>query len=93
MQCFCAVVILLGFPAGRKKPLDLQFSKCHYVIMSKHIRKVSNYNGIMRITIPSQVVSKKRWRDVKYVIIDDQHPDRLEIRRFVDEEHLSGKAK
>ncbi len=61
--------------------------------MAKYIRKVTKFNGIMRISIPSKVVATKRWRDVKYVIIDDQHPDRLEIRRFVDEEHLSGKTK
>ena len=93
MQCLCTMVIIFGFSAARKKVLAIRKFNCHNDTMTKHIRKVTNYHGIMRITIPRKVVLKKRWSKVQYVIIDDQHPDRLEIRRFVDEEHLNRKTK
>lgn len=30
------------------------------------------------------IVQAKRWGDVEHVLIEDDHPDKIIIRRFVD---------
>jgi len=54
--------------------------------MAKFIVKVDRTNRIFRLVIPRKIVQEKKWDDVRYIIVDDRHPDKVEIRRFVDDE-------
>lgn len=59
--------------------------------MEKYIVKVQHGPTNTRINLPREVLIKKDWLDVRFVIIEDQHEDTLTIRRFVDGESLKGK--
>jgi len=48
--------------------------------------KVDRSNRIFRLVIPRKIVQEKKWDDVRYVLVDDCHSDKLEIRRFADDE-------
>lgn len=52
--------------------------------MTSHIVKVDNTNRLFRLVIPRKLIQLKMWGDVKYVLVEDNHPDKLVIRRFVD---------
>jgi hypothetical protein len=69
-----------------EKQLDYDHSICHFTDMTKFIKKVDRTNGIFRLVIPRPIVHKKKWGNVRYIIVDDQYPDKIEIRRFVDDE-------
>jgi len=48
-----------------------------------HIRKVDKRQGIFRIVVPHQIVMRRMWKDVDYVIIDDVDADTVMVRRLV----------
>jgi len=54
--------------------------------MAKFIVKVDRSNRIFRLVIPRKIVQEKEWDQVRYIIVDDQYPGKIEIRRFVDDE-------
>lgn len=48
-----------------------------------HIMKVDKRQGLFRIVVPHQIVSRRMWNDVEYVIIDDVGPETVMVRRVV----------
>jgi hypothetical protein len=52
--------------------------------MARHIVKVDRTNRIFRLVIPRSIIQLRRWDDVKYVFVDDSHPDHIVLRRFID---------
>jgi len=48
-----------------------------------HIRKVDHRQGQFRVVIPSQIVLRRMWSDVEYVVIDDVDPETVIIRRLI----------
>ena len=73
------------------KTLDSKMALWPNDNMAKHIIAVAGNGGIFRIVIPKSVVLAKRWADAKYILLEDQHPDKLVLRRFVDGESLKDK--
>lgn len=55
--------------------------------MSKHVVKVERGPTNTRINLPREILRKKGWLDVRYVIIEDHHEDVLILRRL-----FNGKA-
>ena len=49
-----------------------------------HIRKVDKRQGMFRIVIPHQIVTRRMWNDVEYVVVDDVDPETVMVRRLVD---------
>lgn len=39
---------------------------------------------MFRIVVPSQIVMRRMWNDVEYVIIDDVDADTVMVRRLVN---------
>ena len=54
--------------------------------MTKFIVKVDRTNRVFRVVIPCKIIQSKKWDDTRYVLVDDRHPDRIEIRRFIEDE-------
>ena len=54
--------------------------------MPRFIVKVDRTNRVFRLVIPCKIIHEKRWDDTRYVIVDDRHPDRIEIRRLTEDE-------
>lgn len=54
------------------------------VLQIMHIRKVDKRQGMFRIVVPHQIVSRRMWNDVEYVIIDDVDPETVMVRRLVN---------
>jgi len=50
----------------------------------KHIVKVDRTTSSFRIVIPRNIILARRWGDVKYILVEDQHDDILILRRFID---------
>ena len=59
--------------------------------MSKYVVKVSTGAGNYRINLPREIIQLKRWGDVKFVLVENNHRDTITIRRFVDGKALDGK--
>jgi len=49
-----------------------------------HIMKVDHRQGMFRIVIPHQLVLRRMWSDVEYVVVDDVDPETVVIRRVVN---------
>jgi len=58
--------------------------------MEKFIRSIRKDKGAFRVSIPRKLVLSKCWGDVKYVLIEDDGPDKIIIRRFMDGKSLEG---
>jgi len=56
--------------------------------MEKHVRRVQKGAGAWRVSIPMKVILKKRWGDVKYVLVEDVKEDYIIIRRLIDGKSL-----
>jgi len=52
--------------------------------MAKYIVKVVKGPTNNRINLPREVLRKKGWLDVRYVIIEDHHEDVLIIRSLLN---------
>ena len=56
--------------------------------MSKYVVKVERGPTNNRINLPREVLRKKGWLGVRFVIIEDHHEDVLIVRRLIDDESL-----
>ncbi|MBA7472741.1 hypothetical protein ES707_08073 [subsurface metagenome] len=74
-----------------KKPLTGSNNTIIPYRMSKYICKVEKSAGNFRICIPKSIIQEKRWGDVLYVIVEDHWPDKIAIRRMLDEKSLEPK--
>lgn len=54
--------------------------------MAKFIIKVDRSNRVFRLVVPRKIIELKNWDDVRYILLDDRYPDKIEIRRFIDDE-------
>ena len=75
---------------GAKIILDGVLSFLYSGFMEKFVRKVSKGPGHFQVAIPRKMVLSKCWGDVKYVLIEDDGPDKIIIRRFMDGKSLEG---
>lgn len=54
----------------------------YFLRMAKHIRVLEHGNQTTRITIPRDLARARGFLCDKYIIIDDELPDVLILRRF-----------
>jgi len=47
------------------------------------IRKVDHRQGMFRIVIPHNIILRRMWSDVEYVLVDDVDPETVTIRRLI----------
>jgi len=50
----------------------------------KHVIKVANQGGQIRLTIPRRIIEAKRWGDLAFVLVEDHHDDKLVISRLIE---------
>jgi len=56
--------------------------------MKRAIVKVDRRDVTFRVVIPRRVILYKQWDNVSHVLIEESGPDRIVLRRFVDDEAL-----
>ena len=61
--------------------------------MPKHIVRVCCGGGQARLTIPKLVIRGLKWKDVSYVILEENKDGTLTIRRFESGESLESDSK
>lgn len=49
-----------------------------------HIMKVDHRLGGFRVVIPYQIILRRMWSDVEYVLIEDVDPETITIRRVTN---------
>jgi hypothetical protein len=59
----------------------------------RHVIKVNKTKSQFRITIPQSVIQEKRWGDVKIVLVEDHHQDKIIITRLIEEKAINERAK
>jgi len=50
----------------------------------KHVVKVVSTKSDFRITVPRKIIQALRWNDVRYVVAEILHKDKIVIRRLLD---------
>lgn len=63
-------------------------SVCQIANMTNHIVKVDRTNRAFRIVVPRKIIQLRRWTNVQFAIVNDDNPDFLTLRRFIDEKTL-----
>jgi len=75
---------------GIKKNLDSVLVFWYLRPMVKHVVKVAKGGRNFRINIPRSIIQLKRWGDVRFVLVEDHHQDKIIIRRLIDGKALKG---
>ena len=52
---------------------------------------VSPSAGQFRITLPLKLIESRGWEGIRYILLEDNHPDGVLMRGFIDEEALKGR--
>ena len=64
--------------------LDGYLSTWYIPSMKKTLVRIDPRDCSFRLVIPRRVILYKRWQDVEYVLVEDDGPDKLVIRRMID---------